>query len=54
MTSLTLRINIVRSNRIEMMQYDHEVVVYDAMRILRERVPELASEIGITIASLMV
>ena len=44
--SLALRILIVRTNRIEMIQYDEDVVVYDAMRIIRERVPEVAQVQG--------
>ena len=49
--SLALRILIVRTNRIEMIQYDEDVVVYDAMRIIRERVPEVAQVQGSYVCS---
>ena len=46
MTTLSLRINIVKSNNVKMMQFDENVVVYDAMRIIRERVPDAAQGQG--------
>ena len=47
MTTLSLRISIVKSNNVKMMQFDENVVVYDAMRIIRERVPDAAQGQGI-------
>ena len=46
MTTLSLRISIVKSNNVKMMQFDENVVVYDAMRIIRERVPDAAQGQG--------
>jgi len=45
MTQL-LQISIVESNNVKMMQFDENVVVYDAMHIIREQIGDTAQGQG--------
>lgn len=40
MAMLSLRIGVVGSNVIKTMQFDPSMIVFDACRILREKIPE--------------
>ena len=42
MTTLSLYISTVESNSVKMMQFDENIVVYGAMQIIREQVPDAA------------
>jgi talin len=42
MATLSLRIHIVKSNNVKMMQFDESMIIYDACRIIRERIPDAA------------
>jgi len=46
MTNLSLRINILKSNNVKMMHFGENIVVYDAMCMIRERVPDAAQGQG--------
>ena len=46
MTTISLRISIVKSKNVKMMQFDENIFVYDAMQIIRERVLEAAQGQG--------
>lgn len=40
MATLTLKVSVVGSNVIKTMQFDPTTIVYDACRIIREKIPE--------------